>query len=409
MVNRHFLIVALSPVGGGLSGGDRIFIELAKLLVKQGYRVSILTWADGQAMARRNGLTEKDVEFVLINMHFWPQLGFILNYFARIIYGIMWAINFKIDISQRPVIYSASEFWMDIFPSWVLKMRYGNKITLVNTWFQTAPNPLTGFAEGERENRYRMKALLYWLTQLPAKFIIKRTADYVLVNNDDEKKQFPGLTKKGKSIVMLGGVKVNEINTWRKKHNKMMKKYDAVFQGRFHPQKGVVELVEIWKKVVDKKPQAKLAMIGDGPLMEDVREKIKDLGLEGNITLFGYVFDGDKKYTIFSESRIVVHPALYDSGGMASAEAMAFGLPCVGFDLTSYKSYYPYGMIKAPIGNLNAFADKIILLLTDAPLRKKVSREGVTMITNNLSWKKRVHEVLDTITADENEKSDEKK
>ena len=55
------------------------------------------------------------------------------------------------------------------------------------------------------------------------------------------------------------------------------KKYDAVFIGRFHPQKGVLELIDIWKRVVNKKPQAKLAMIGDGPLMKKVQLKIKKI------------------------------------------------------------------------------------------------------------------------------------
>jgi glycosyltransferase involved in cell wall biosynthesis len=395
---KNFFIIALSPVGEGLSGGDRIFIELARYISREGGSVRILTWKEGMAMCRRNHLSESDVQFDLLDLHFWPRLGFLINYFARIIYGFFWSLTGRIDTTKKVVVYSASEFWMDIFPAWVLKMRYGSKITLVNTWFQTAPNPLIGFAEGDRENRYRFKALLYWLTQFPAKFIIKRTADFVVVNNEDEKKQFPGLTKKGRTLVMLGGVKVDEINTWREKHNDMKKKYDAVFQGRFHPQKGVVELVEIWKKVVGKKPGANLAMIGDGPLMNDVRRKIKDLGLEGNITLFGYVFDGDKKYTIFSESRIVVHPALYDSGGMASAEAMAFGLPCVGFNLKSYESYYPKGMQKVPIGDSEAFAKEVIILLNDNKKYNMLSIDATVYILQHADWKKRAEDLIHFIS-----------
>jgi len=208
------------------------------------------------------------------------------------------------------------------------------------------------------------------------------------------------MEKKGKVIVLLGAVRLNEIKKFLSANYKLLftKKFDAVFQGRFHPQKGVVELIDIWRKVVDRIPNAKLAMIGDGPLMKDVRIKIQDLRLEKNVELFGYVFDGPEKYKIFAQSKIVVHPAFYDSGGMASAEAMAFGLPAVGFDLKSYVSYYPKGMLKVDKGNLNAFGKTVIRLLCDDQLRKKYGEEAKLMIIKDWSWDKRAKEVLNKIS-----------
>ena len=197
--------------------------------------------------------------------------------------------------------------------------------------------------------------------------------------------------------MLLGAVPLKEIKNWKAKLSKLPKKYDAVFQGRFHPQKGVVELVEIWKKVVEKKPNAKLAMIGDGPLMQDVRDKIQDLGLQKNIKLFGYLFDGPEKYEIFSRSKLVVHPAFYDSGGMASAEAMAFGIPVVGFDLKAYESYYPQGMLKVPVGDLSAFGDAILKLLDNDDFRRAEGENAEKMIFSKWSWNKRTSEVLDKI------------
>ena len=44
----------------------------------------------------------------------------------------------------------------------------------------------------------------------------------------------------------------------------------------------------------------------------------------------------NKKNLGFSFGKVVSHPAFYDSGGMASAEAMVFGLPCVGFKLKAF-------------------------------------------------------------------------
>ena len=82
---------------------------------------------------------------------------------------------------------------------------------------------------------------------------------------------------------------------------------------------------------------------------------------------------------------------------MASAEAMAFGLPCIGFDLDSYKSYYPKGIIKVGIGNLEEFANVVISLLNDQLMRNRIGAEGLDMIKKNWSWDKRAKEIFNEI------------
>ncbi len=227
--------------------------------------------------------------------------------------------------------------------------------------------------------------------------MINKFTTFVLVNNEDEKLNFPKLNKMGRAIIVYGAVDLEQIRKWKVKFKKLPKIYDAVFQGRFHPQKGVIELIDIWRYVVDQKSDARLIMIGDGPLMKKIELKIKKLKLEKNIILTGFLFDGEVKYKIFSQSKTVLHPSFYDSGGMAAAEAMAFGLPCIGFDLNSYKSYYPKGMIKVDVGNLKEFSNKVISLLNDRQIRSRVGTEGLDMIKKNWSWDKRAEEIFNEI------------
>lgn len=388
----NILIFALAALGEGISGGDRIFIEFARRWSKD-IPVEIFVWQQGFEMCQRQHLNSSSIKYHVSNMELWQKIGFIINYFARIIEGIKIGLTLKIANSSETIIYSASEFWMDCLPAFLIKIRYP-KIKWAAAWYQTAPNPLVGFSEGNRDQKYKFSAFLYWLVQLPMKPLVANFADFVLVNNEEEKRQFPKLNRLDKTVVVIGAVDVEGIQSWINKHRYFDKIYDGVFQGRFHPQKGVVELVDIWKKVIEKIPSAKLAMIGDGPLMEDVKLKIKNEHLKNNINLFGYVFDGDEKYKIFSQGKVVAHPAFYDSGGMASAEAMIFGLPCVGFDLASYKSYYPRGMIKVKLGNINEFANQIIRLLKDKVIYNKVADDAVSLIQNNWSWDKRASQVL---------------
>lgn len=388
---KEFRIFAIAALGRGLSGGDRIFIEFAKRLSKKN-KVIIYVWEEGYEMCKRQGLSvSQNLKFDLVQVNFWCKFGFLICYFARILAAITKAFFITLENNNTTVIYSASEFWMDSLPAFILKLRFP-KTRWVAAWFQTAPNPLIGFSEGHRENVYRLSAFYHWFMQLPIKPFISNFADLILVNNELERKQFRKLEKLNKVMVVLGAVNTEQIKIWKSKHTRAdsQNKYLAVFQGRFHPQKGVVELIDIWKLVTNKLPNAKLAMIGDGPLMKEVRTRINKLGLIDNIYLPGYIFDGDQKYKIFSQSKIVVHPAFFDSGGMASAEAMAFGIPCIGFDLKSYTSYYPRGMVKVRIGDLESFAKEIVDLQKNKNKREAIGREAQRMIQEKWSWDQRV-------------------
>lgn len=395
----NIYIWAMAVHGDGISGGDRIFMEFARVWSKE-FPVTIYLWEEGYQMLKRQRIVSAKgkaqsakLEIEIVRMETWRRLGFVVNYIARIIEGIRIGLTLKIDELKDNIIYSASDFWMDSFPAFVLKLRYP-KTKWVAAWYQTAPRPWVGFSEGDRKNKYRFKALIYWLSQLPVKYIISTLADFVLVNNDLEKKEFPKLSKLDRVIPVLGGVNLDNFKKWRKVSSKLPKIYDGVFQGRFHHQKGIVELIDIWRMVVNKKKDAQLALIGDGPLMNEVKARVNKLGLKKNVKLFGYVFDGRKKSRIFLQSKVVLHPSFYDSGGMASAEAMVYGLAAVGFNLKSYDYYYPKGMVKIKIGDLKGFADMIIKLLDNFKERYRIGKEGQTMIEKNWSWKKRSEEIL---------------
>ncbi len=416
----QFYFFALAPTGEGISGSDRVFIELARRWSEK-IPLTIYTTEEGIKMMQRQKLKGKLLKIIKVEKGKLPK-----NFFIRYLYKIFLAINLGLSLqitdhqSRITFIYSSSEFWMDSLPALIIKIRYP-KINWIAAWYQTAPNPLKGFIEqsskvkvqrtplesprlltgqgGRRQSRYSLSALFYWLMQFPIKPLISKIADKVIVNNEEEKKQFPNHAKRGDTTVLIGAVPLNEIKEFLSTNPHLLstKKYDAVFQGRFHPQKGVVELIDIWRKVVEKIPDAKLAMIGDGPLMNKVKLQISNYKLQNNIVLFGYLFDGEEKYKIFSQSKIVVHPAYYDSGGMAAAEAMAFGVACVGFNLKAYNSYYPEGMIKAKIGDLDSFAHKITELIDNPKLRKDLGDKAKAMIYKNYSWDARAKEILQKI------------
>lgn len=386
-MKHKIYLFALAALGDGLSGGDRIFIELSRRWSLR-YPLTIYVWEEGLAMCKRQKLSGKFLTFHLVRVSKIVKFSFLITYIYRVLAGIYLGLTIKPE--KNAILFSASEFWMDSLPAFLLKFRFKNSVKWVQAWYQTAPNPVKGFSEGKRRRRYRLGAFLYWLVQLSVKPLIERYADIVIVNNESERDRFPNK----RTIVLIGAVDLNKISLYKQKVKSKKTSFEAVFQGRFHPQKGVLELIDIWKMIIKKQPKAKLALIGDGPLMSQVKDKIKKENLSHNIQLFGYLYDGADKYKIFSESKIVVHPAFYDSGGMASAEAMAFGIPCVGFNLKSYESYYPKGMVKVPVGDLTGFANAILVLLKNEHKRRKIGMEGKAMIEKSWSWDFRAKQIF---------------
>lgn len=386
-------VVANAALGPGLSGGDRIFIELARRWARA-HRVTIYVWEEGYEMCQRNNLT--GVNYVLWPAARWKKFGFPVLFLARTIIGCLYARRSARAQSPEPrassanIVYSASDFWPDSLPALVMKRRLKNSF-LIGTLYLSAPSPFS--TDSPYKGLIRLKGLIYFLFQRPIYWAFNKWSDMIFVTSEPDAKRFINRRRSADRVIAVrGGVDMKKVKSQKLKVKDVGKRYDAVFQGRFHPQKGVLELIDIWKMVVKEKPGAKLAMIGDGPLFESVKLKIKNEKLEKNVKLLGFVFDGPDKYRIFQQSKIVVHPAIYDSGGMAACEAMAAGLPGVSFDLEALKTYYPKGMLKTPCFDFKAFADNVLKLLDDSSLYEETKRDALAW-AKEWDWDKRALEI----------------
>jgi glycosyltransferase involved in cell wall biosynthesis len=385
----------------GLSGGDRIFVELARRWSRR-VPLSIVGSEDTLSLCRRENLEKVTL------LSSGPKLGlrnvFTLraifeNTFKKLIYGVRFVRrNKKIFCSTTPVVYSVSDFTPDFLPAFLIK-RMNPRARWVAAFFLFAPapwaknSPYKGFQQGFR-------GFLYWLSQRLAFCLVNSAADYVFVTSEPDQKRF--VTKRrdiSRVVVVKGGVVTDDAVRYFESGSVVppdKRTYDACFVGRFHVQKGVMALLEAWREVLRRKPRAKLAMIGNGPLEAEARRFITQNGMEQNVDLLGFL-DGPDKFAVFKQSRLVAHPATFDSGGMAAAEAMAWRLPGVSFDLEALKTYYPKGMVKVPVGDLKAFGAAIITLLDNPAFYAKMAEEAFDHAHQDWSWDKRAALIFETV------------
>lgn len=400
-LEKEIDIIANTMVEPGLSGGIRIFIEIAKCWVKKGVKINIFSSEVGKAVCLENGLSLASfytwsIPKVFKQKKVFSRFDIFLLYLLGIINGIV--IYFKnLSKSEKKTIWTTSDFWPDSLVGIIAKILDQN-VFWIGSLFLFAPNPLVGFREKGSISLPSIKNIAFYLTQKPIYYLTKKMADLVFVTSQPDKDKFVQGGKEPEEVVVIrGGVDTHWADEYLSKKQKEEKKFEACFMGRFHSQKGVLELIDIWQNVCETEKKARLVMIGDGELMPEVKSKIKSKGLENNIVLKGFLGDGEEKFNIFKKSRVVLHPAVYDSGGMAAAEAMAWGLPGVSFDLEALKSYYPYGMLKAKLGDNKDFAGLILKLLHDKKLYYNTATEARKLILQEWDWGKKATDIYKMI------------
>lgn len=160
----------------------------------------------------------------------------------------------------------------------------------------------------------------------------------------------------------------------------------AAYVGRFHPSKGLDDIIDAWALVHLRVPDAKLTLIGTGDpeYVARLHERVRGHGLEDRVVFAGQVSD-EEKAAILGSARAFVSGTREEGFGIAPAEAMAIGTPCVMYDLPVFDDVFPGGRMKVPVGDVAAFADAIALVLTDDELFTRLSTEART-VGEGFSW-----------------------
>lgn len=94
--------------------------------------------------------------------------------------------------------------------------------------------------------------------------------------------------------------------------------------GRFMKQKNHDFLVDIFAEIVKEQDDVKLLLIGDGPLREQIENKVKTLGLDEKVIFTGVRSDVADLYNAMD---VFVLPSFYEGLPVVGVEVQANGLP----------------------------------------------------------------------------------
>jgi glycosyltransferase involved in cell wall biosynthesis len=165
---------------------------------------------------------------------------------------------------------------------------------------------------------------------------------------------------------------INKIEPYETK-----KTFDGVFVGRISKEKGIIDLVEVWKRVTKNRGKAKLLIIGSGLELAQLRNRIAEAGLEDNILLRGRCSDTEL-FSLLKSSKVFVFPSRFEGWGIAVAEALACGLSVIAYNIPALEEVFGSceNVFLLPIGDLSKMAETVLkLLTTDSTRIGELSKE----------------------------------
>lgn len=102
--------------------------------------------------------------------------------------------------------------------------------------------------------------------------------------------------------------------------------------GEFNEQKNHKFTIELFSKLIEKEPNAKLLLVGTGEYFENIKNKINELKLNDNAMLLGRRDDVNK---LLMASDVYLMPSNFEGLSLAAIEAQASGIKCLLSDRVS--------------------------------------------------------------------------
>jgi glycosyltransferase involved in cell wall biosynthesis len=147
----------------------------------------------------------------------------------------------------------------------------------------------------------------------------------------------------------------------------------VVTVGRLVNQKGIDVLLIAWAKIAKAIPNWRLAIVGGGPLADNLKDLAVKLGIESSVDWFGQVSD---PLPFLRGAEVFVLTSRFEGTPNALLEAMACGLPSVVSDASPGPCELvgtdetAAGLI-VPVEDVGATGDAIISLANDETLRRR--------------------------------------
>ena len=231
---------------------------------------------------------------------------------------------------------------------------------------------------GNHENmrKFTLKTFLYNLTT-------KKYDKIIWVSDSAKDSYYFNRNIQGdKSIVLYNTISSEDILK-KANEDKNDYKFDVIYLGRIAYPKDPLRLIEIINIIKQKYTNIKVAIVGDGQDRKIVEEKIRELGLEENIVLFGNMLN---PYKVLKSSKVMILTSIYEGTPMCALEAIACNVPGVSTRVDGLIKIIKQGELGYLSNDNEELAEKIVYILENEKERKRLSKniEKANKYINNM-------------------------
>jgi len=162
--------------------------------------------------------------------------------------------------------------------------------------------------------------------------------------------------------------------------------------GRLKPQKALHVLVNAVADLQDSLPGARLVIIGEGYLRDDIERLISERGMQELVDLTGRV-SRRELLNRYRSAWVLASASRAEGWGMSITEAAACATPAVVSDIPGHADAVDQGVSGILVDSDDDFAPALAALLSDPGRRERLGAAALARAAE-LSWERTAHDTL---------------
>ena len=178
---------------------------------------------------------------------------------------------------------------------------------------------------------------------------------------------------------------------------------------RLFPLKGYEQFIPAAGAIAALCPRAHFLIVGNGVMMDDIRQQIKELGIADRFSFAGLV-PPDQVHRYLAQMNLLVHLSLREGLPRSVVQALASGKPAIGYCLDGTPEVIVNGKTgyTVPPESIDKVVDAAVKILSDDTLAQQMGVNGRALVAERFDWH-RMADILEqeylTFTAAADKKS----
>lgn len=358
------------------TGGGAVthVLSLARRLPKERIQPLVVFFLDGPSVreAQKMGLNTK-----------------VLPWRLPLDYTLMWRLREMIHRERIDIIHThtiTGNFYARMAA--LLSRKPINLVTTVHSWLL---DELQGPPWVRLRNYLRFKREL---------LLSERVTQYISVSNSLKEKMCEFGIPEEKTEVIENGIELPDLSTMDA-HNRSVREEFRIRNGetivatigRMVPVKNQDLFLQAAKRVLEKTRHVRFLLVGDGPLLDQLRRRAKDLAVSDHTVFTGWRGD---VHRILCAVDIFVLCSRVEGLNISVLEAMAHAKPVIGTNvrgICDIVSDNETGILVPP-HNVEVLADSIVKLVEEGPVARTMGLKARQRVENEYSVQEMVSKVV---------------